>query len=72
MQPAHGISAGTATIDDVTLEDVQCAAGDRWVITRTTGGYKAVIREPEGAPLPRYRRTAAELPERIGHVECRL
>ena len=54
MQPAHETSAGSAAGDDMTFEDVQRAAGEWWVITPITGGYKAVIREAEGTPLPRY------------------
>lgn len=53
MQPAHETSAGSAAGDDMTFEDVQHAAGEWWVITPITGGYKAVIREAEGTPLPR-------------------
>ena len=34
-------------------------------------GYKAVIRKPEGTPLPRYGRTPAELLESIRQVGCR-
>lgn len=68
MQPAHETSAGSAAGDDMTFEDVQRAAGEWWVITPITGGYKAVIRKPEGTPLPRYGRTPAELLESIRHV----
>lgn len=69
MPSSHKISAGSATDNDVTLDDVQREAGDWWVITHITGGYKAVIREPEGMPIPRYGRTPAELLESIRHME---
>ena len=82
MQPAHGINADiavgvshplslVASCDDITLDDVRREVGNRWDIARITGGYRAVIREPGGTPIPRYGRTPAELLESIRHVEDR-
>jgi hypothetical protein len=56
---------------DITLGDVRREAGDRWQIAKITGGYRAVISEPGGTPIPRYGRTPAELLESIRHVEGR-
>ena len=52
MQLAHPSTAGSATGDDVTLDRLRRETGDQWVVTRITGGFKAVIHEPEGVPVP--------------------
>ena len=69
MQLAHHSTAGSATGHDLTLDRLRRETGDRWVITRITGGFKALIHEPEGAPVPRYGRTPTELAESIRMAE---
>ena len=69
MQLAHRFIAGGATGDDLTLDRLRRETGARWVITRITGGFEAVIHEPEGAPVRRYGRTPAELAESIRMAE---
>ena len=69
MQLAHHSTAGSATGDDVALDRLRRETGDRWVITCITGGFKALIHEPEGAPVPRYGRTPTELAESIRMAE---
>ena len=63
MQLAHPSTAGSATGDDLTLDRLRRETGDRWVVTRITGGFKAVIHEPEGALVPRYGRTPGDEPQ---------
>jgi hypothetical protein len=54
------------------LEDLYREFGDRWDISRITGGYRAVIRDTGGhTPIPRYGRTPAELAESIRLMERR-
>lgn len=71
MQPPPGTNADSAASDDLTLDDVRREVGDRWDIAPITGGYRAIIREPGGTPIPRYGRTPAEVLESIRHVERR-
>jgi hypothetical protein len=68
MQPAHRTGTGSAAGQDLTLDDVRHAVGDRWDIAKITGGYRATIKEPGRTPIPRYGRTPAELLESIRHV----
>ena len=72
MQLAHPSTAGSATGDDLTLDRLRRETGDRRVVTRITGGFKAVIHEAEGAPVPRYGRTPAELAESIRMADAVL
>ena len=69
MHLAYHSTAGSPTGDDLTLDRLRRETGDRWMITRITGGFKAVVREREGAPVPRYGRTPAELAESIRMAE---
>jgi hypothetical protein len=83
MQPAHGANIdGTigapstpslpAPGDDMALDDVRREFGDRWDITRITGGYRAIPRDSGGhTPIPRYGRTPGELAESIRMMEPR-
>ena len=69
----HHMPADDASIrpgDDITPDDLHREFGDRWEITRITGGYRAVIRNTGGhTPIPRYGRTPAELAESIRMAE---
>jgi hypothetical protein len=80
MQRAHGTNAGSAAdanhlpapaaAPGITFDDLGAEFGDRWVITRITAGYRAVIRAAGGhTPIPRYGRTPGELAESIRCVE---
>lgn len=42
MQLAHHSTAGSATGDDVTPDRLRRETGARWMVTRITGGFKAV------------------------------
>ena len=39
MQLAHHSTAGSATGHDLTLDRLRGETGDRWVVTRITGGF---------------------------------
>lgn len=53
----------------MSLADVLYEFGDRWDLARITGGYRAVIRDAGGTPIPRYGRTPAEVAESIRLLE---
>jgi hypothetical protein len=62
---------GRRSDDEVTVDDVRREFGDRWEITRITGGYRAVIRDTGGhTPVPRYGRTPGEVAESVRMVEA--
>lgn len=68
--PARSAGTTPATAHDMTIDDLRREAGDRWEVTRITGGYRAVARDTaEHAPIPRYGRTPAELTESIRMAE---
>jgi hypothetical protein len=52
------------------IDELRQQFGERWQITRITGGYRAVIRDTQGhTPIPRYGRTPGELAESIRMME---
>jgi hypothetical protein len=55
--------------DDTALEELRREFGDRWVIARMTGGYRATPRGSGGTPIPRYGTTPAELAASIRRIE---
>ncbi len=56
--------------DEAALEDLRREFGDRWVIARITGGYRATPRATGGhTAIPRYGSTPAELAASIRSVE---
>jgi hypothetical protein len=63
-------ATSAATDDDTALNGLYREFGDRWIITRITAGYRAVIRDTGGhTAIPRYGRTPGELAESIRVVE---
>jgi hypothetical protein len=70
--PTRSAAVTPASAHEMTIDDLHREVGGRWQITRITGGYRAITREPGGTPIPRYGRTPAELAESIRHVERRL
>jgi hypothetical protein len=60
----------TARDDEAALEDLRREFGDRWIIARITGGYRATPRATGGhTAIPRYGSTLAELAASIRSVE---
>jgi len=71
MQPAPRRGAPLGN-HGMTFDDLRREFGDRWQITRITGGYRAVVRDAGGhTPIPRYGRTPDELAESIRMTEHR-
>jgi hypothetical protein len=56
--------------DEAVVEDLRREFGDRWIIARITGGYRATPRATGGhTAIPRYGSTPAELAASIRSVE---
>jgi hypothetical protein len=56
--------------DEAALDDLRHEFGDRWIIARITGGYRATPRASGGhTAIPRYGGSPAELAAGIRAVE---
>ena len=66
MQTTHGTATDPASHHNVTIEDVQREAGQRWDVAAVPQGYRAIPPTPPGATrILLYGRTPAELAESI-------